>query len=418
MNTFRNKFLSGLFYRPPNSTAEFWNILEDTIENASDLNHDMIILGDFNNDILSNNCNKKLERIMLKFNLHHIIKEATRLTENFETCLDLIMTNHKAIICNLEILAPFQSDHSTVSAEISFKTYKSQAFKKTIWKFEEANTTGIEQHLNSTDWSFINESDNMNLISNTFEEVFTKSEENYIPKITFIVRPNDKPWMSSAIRNQMRKRDRLYDKAKSSKSPAHWQNYKNKRNEVIDLVRSAKSEYMKKLQSSLNDPKFPPKNWYRIANEIIKVKNKNNPPPLLKDNQINIHPIDKAQVLNNHFANISKIDDEPPLPEDPVPPNFSLNNLHITNQDVKDQLHKLNECKPAGPDEIMPKFIKLISNSIVEPLTMLLNRPLELGQVPNQWKMANISAVFKGKGDDQDPSNYRPISITCCLGKY
>ena len=32
----------------------------------------MIILGDFNNDILRNNCNKKLERLMLKFNLHHI----------------------------------------------------------------------------------------------------------------------------------------------------------------------------------------------------------------------------------------------------------------------------------------------------------------------------------------------------------
>ena len=273
VNTFRYKFLTELFYRPPISTAEFWDILEDSFENASDLNHAMIILGDFNNDILSNNCNKKLERIMLKFNLHHIIKEATRLTENSETCLDLIMTNHKAIICNSEILAPFQSDHCTVTAEISFKTYKSQAFKKTIWKFEEANTNGIEQHLNSSDWSFINESDNMNLIMNTFEEVLTKSAENYIPKITFNVRPNDKSWMSNAIRNQMRKRDRLDHKAKSSKSPAHWQNYKNKRNEVVDLVRSAKSEYIKKLQSSLNDPKFPPKNWYSIANETTKLKN-------------------------------------------------------------------------------------------------------------------------------------------------
>ena len=65
----------------------------------------------------------------------------------------------------------------------------------------------------------------------------------------------------------------------------------------------------------------------------------------------------------------------------------------------------------------MPKFIKLISNSIVETLTMLFNRSLELGQVQNQWKMANISAFFKSKGDDQDPSNYRPISITSCLGK-
>ena len=31
--------------------------------------------------------------------------------------------------------------------------------------------------------------------------------------------------------------------------------------------------------------------------------------------------------------------------------------------------------------------------------------------------MANISAIFKGKGGDQDPMNYRSISVTSCLGK-
>ena len=413
-----NKFLIGLFYRPPNSPAEFWNHFEDTLETAANLNHDMIILGDFNTDILNNNSNRNLVRIMQKFDLDHTINEATRTTENSETCLKLIMTNHKAIIQNTQILAPFQSDHCTVTAEISFKTYRAKAFKKTIWKFEEANIPAMEQHLNATDWTFINNSDNMNQITNTFEEILIKSAEEHIPKVTFTVRPNDKPWMTSVIRKHMRSRDRLYHKAIISKSPAHWQAYKNKRNEVVDLVRSAKSEYMKKLQSSLNDPKLKPKTWYKIANDITKLKNKNNPPPpLIKDNQININPIDKAQVLNKYFADISKISDEPLLPEEPEPPNYSLNLIHITNQDVKDQLHKLNASKPAGPDEMLPKLIKIISNSIVKPLTMLFNRSLQLGQVPYQWKMANISAIFKNKGEAHDPSNYRPISITSILGK-
>ena len=164
MQSSNNKFLIGLFNRPPNSPAEFWNHFEDTLETAADLNHDMIILGDFNTDILNNNSNKNLVRIMQKFDLDHTIKEATRTTENSETCLDLIMTNHKAIIQNTQILAPFQSDHCTVTVEISFKPYKSKAFKKTIWKFEEANIPAMEQHLNATDWTFINNSDNMNQI--------------------------------------------------------------------------------------------------------------------------------------------------------------------------------------------------------------------------------------------------------------
>ena len=135
----------------------------------------------------------------------------------------------------------------------------------------------MEQHLNATDWSFINNSDNMNQITNTFEEILSKSAEEHIPKATFTVRPNDKPWMTSVIRKHMRSRDRLYYKANTTKSPTHWQAYKNKRNEVVNLVRSAKSEYMKKLQSSLNDPKLKPKTWHKIANDITKLNNKNNP---------------------------------------------------------------------------------------------------------------------------------------------
>ena len=36
--------------------------------------------------------------------------------------------------------------------------------------------------------------------------------------------------------------------------------------------------------------------------------------------------------------------------------------------------------------------------------------------VPRVWKKANITATFK-KGDIRDPSNYRPVSLTCVIGK-
>ena len=232
---------------------------------------------------------------------------------------------------------------------------------------------------------------------------------NFIPKKEFLNRPADKPWMNNEIRKQIRKRNRLYHKAKHTSNENHFQNYRNKRNEVIDLIRDAKKQYLHKLQSSLNNPNLPPKQWHKIANEITKLKNKNNPPPpLYNDGQVNLHPFDKAETLNNHFAKISTTENEPVLPDDDPETDFSLNFIEINQQDVKDQIHKLNTTKPGGPDEIMPRLIKIAGKSLIQPLTMLYNKSIVLGEVPCQWKMANISAIFKGKGDDQDPANYRP----------
>ena len=70
VHTSNNKLLLGLFYRPPDSSAEFWNHFEDSVESAADLNLNMLIVGDFNNDLLSKYYNRKMTRIMQKFDLH------------------------------------------------------------------------------------------------------------------------------------------------------------------------------------------------------------------------------------------------------------------------------------------------------------------------------------------------------------
>ena len=65
-----------------------------------------------------------------------------------------------------------------------------------------------------------------------------------IPKITFTHRPNDKPWMNNNIHRHMRQRDRLYLKAKNKNTALYWTNYKNKRNEVVQIIRDAKKSYI------------------------------------------------------------------------------------------------------------------------------------------------------------------------------
>ena len=48
---------------------------------------------------------------------------------------------------------------------------------------------------------------------------------------------------------------------------------------------------------------------------------------------------------------------------------------------------------------------------LAAPMTKLFNQSLFLGEVPEEWKMANVSPTFK-KGSRKVTANYRTVSLT------
>ena len=60
--------------------------------------------------------------------------------------------------------------------------------------------------------------------------------------------------------------------------------------------------------------------------------------------------------------------------------------------------------------------LKELSNEIAPILQIIFQNSLTTGQVPDDWKEANVAAIFK-KGDKHKPSNYRPVPFTCITSK-
>jgi len=79
------------------------------------------------------------------------------------------------------------------------------------------------------------------------------------------------------------------------------------------------------------------------------------------------------------------------------------------------KLLKLEEDKSPGPDGIHPMILKLCAETVADPLSRIYQESFDSGIIPNDWKTATITPIFK-KGSRSDPSNYRPISLTsiCC----
>jgi len=80
------------------------------------------------------------------------------------------------------------------------------------------------------------------------------------------------------------------------------------------------------------------------------------------------------------------------------------------------KLKRLREDKAAGPDGLFPRYLSHIQDSLVIPLTMLFSKSFKEGRVPQDWKRANISPLFKS-GARRKPENYRPVSLTSQISK-
>ena len=123
---------------------------------------------------------------------------------------------------------------------------------------------------------------------------------------------------------------------------------------------------------------------------------------------------EKANELNSFFSSVFTKNENDNMPE--FQPNItsSVCDITITKQKVESMLKLLNVSKSTGPDEFHPRFLKETAVSIALPVTILFNKSLTEGTIPQEWKLANVTCIHKS-GDKTAASNYRPISITSIL---
>ena len=211
----------------------------------------------------------------------------------------------------------------------------------------------------------------------------------------------------------VKKKYHLWKKYTWTKQYQDYLIYVQARNAATRDVRRAKRDFEKKLAG---DIKLNPKSFWKYVRSKTKVKTGIS--DLEKDDGTFAHTdIDKAEVLNNFFSSVFTREDISDIPEPGrTYDGETLEAFQVTKDDVIKKLIKLNPCKSPGPDSIHPRVMKETAEAVSHPLTIIFNKSLQEGKVPDDWKIAHVTAIFK-KGKHTSPGNYRPVSLTSIICK-
>jgi hypothetical protein len=150
-----------------------------------------------------------------------------------------------------------------------------------------------------------------------------------------------------------------------------------------------------------------PKEFYKIFK--VTKRRENNVPPV--------------EDFFNYFSELTRDESTDTVPninfDDIVEQvgNDDMLNGRFNEDEINKSIKQLKNNKAAGSDKIINEYIKSTAHILLPFYVRLFNILLDHGVYPEEWLTGIIIPIYKNKGSNLSPENYRPITLLCCCSK-
>ena len=429
LNFNNSKYLIGGIYRPPNADIHLFTDKFNRFCEPLKSSYKLVLLGDFNVDLLNNNSNKTNFELCMQSNyLIPTILAATRVSlitnndgseKRSDTLIDNIFINQQ-INFNSGLIQMSITDHYPIY--IILPDLKIKNAKPIKVNYREINDYS-QRTFNSYLYFYqINEILNDYLAESAYTKFFSIFQASYdksFPLQSKFITHKDEvhPWITESHLREMTERDKLCKLSKKNK--IEKKTYSEFRNKLKERLRKDKCEYYTKL---FEYHKSNIKKTWNVINKVInsnvsrsKISLNDHEGNEYKDNEI-------PSKFINYFTSIAKKMTENITRMKNSPKSYLLNRSEddfymtpVCPNEVNLAIDGLTN-NGNSPNSISTSVIKNSKHILTPIMCHLINLFVEQGYFPNNLKSGCITPIYKG-GDSKNVNNYRPVCSLSPLSK-
>ncbi len=401
-NVFSAKpFVIAEIYRPPGtSIPDFNDCMDQCLTCINEENKLFYLLGDFNINLF-NIQNHVPTATFINTMFSHLgvplINRPTRITQTSATLIDHIYTNavqllendyHSGILCmNISDHLPvfhLCNTQSNVSSRTQVKP-RHLINNKTLGK--------LKSNLRNQDWSIVKKLENTDKAFTVFNDIFMKCFNECIPIVEKCHNNNHKPWVTAALLNSIKRKNKLYVQYCKNRCYVTEMRYKLYKNKLTQVMRKAEKDY---IADYISQYKTEAKKMWSLINDKLGRNSHNSTLPEMCEGEEKA----LANKFNDFFTNVGpKLAESITNKGDPLAHLGKAYEQSMYTKPVteKELLHLISELKnsSAGIDSIKASVIKAVKDELMSPMLYLLNQSLRDGIFPDALKVAIVTPIYK-----------------------